>query len=159
MCYIWTDVHEMGNTGFASAFSITLKELANLEKQHDEDRFRELCLCTRQKSYAEGSKCGHRHEEMFIEGIAVGNTLSSFLQRIISYNNIRYKINQQQLPCWQLTVFLYQDRSNEQNHRDNDTHHLCFQVVVLVFVVVFVVMMMTTVFAMIVLMCHIPFCF
>ena len=157
MSYVWTYIHKMGNTGFASSFSIALKEFANLKKQHDEDRFRKFCFCTWKESDAEGSECGHRHEEMFVEGVAVGYTLSGFLQRVIAYNNIRYKINQQQLPCRQLIVFLYQDCSNEQYDRDNDTHHLFLQVVVLV--VMFVFVMMTTVFAMIVLMCHIPICF
>ena len=36
-----------------------------------------------------------RHQEVLIEGIAVGDSLSSLFQRVVAYYQIRYEIDEQ----------------------------------------------------------------
>ena len=50
-----------------------------------EDGLWKLCLGSRQETDAEGSDGGYRHEEMLVEGIAAGESLGGFLQRVVSY--------------------------------------------------------------------------
>ena len=85
MCHIGPYVHQMTDTAAALTLSITLKEFANLEEQHDENGLRKLSFGTWQEADTEGADGGNRHEEMLIEGIAVSNTLDSLLQRVVTY--------------------------------------------------------------------------
>ena len=83
--HVGADVHQVGNALAALAFGIALKEFANLEEQHHEDGLGELGLCPREEADAEGTDGGNRHQEVLIEGIAVGDSLSSLFQRVVAY--------------------------------------------------------------------------
>ena len=95
MCHIGTNVHQMGNAFTAFALGIAFKEFTDLEKQHDEDRFRELRLGTRQETDAECPNSGNRHEEMLVESLSVHQSLSGFLERVKTNNQIRNQIDEQ----------------------------------------------------------------
>ena len=96
MCHVGTDIHEVGNAVTALTFGIALEEFANLEEQHDEDGLRIFCLGTRQETDAQGSDGSYRHEEMFVEHVALRDAFPCFVQCLVTYQQIRYKINQQQ---------------------------------------------------------------
>ena len=85
MRYIRPYIHEVGNAVATLALGVALKEFANLEEQHDEDGLRELGLSTRQEADAEGTDGGHRHEEMFVEHVALGNAFPCLVQRLMAY--------------------------------------------------------------------------
>ena len=89
----------MGNAVAAFTLGIAFEELADLEEEHHEDRLGELGLCTRQEANAECTDGCHRHEEMLVEGIAVGHALNGFVKRFVSDEQIGYEINKEQLPC------------------------------------------------------------
>ena len=105
----------MGNTRAAFPFCISLEQFANLKEKHDEDGLRKLRLRTWQEADGQCTQCGNGHEEMLIEGITMGKTFGGFFQRAETHQQIRYKINQQQLPCGQIASMLYQHGSDEQN--------------------------------------------
>ena len=75
----------MGDALSALSFSIALKEFTHLEEEHHEDGLRELRLCPRQEADAEGADGSNRHQEVLVEGIAVGDTLPSLMQRFVAY--------------------------------------------------------------------------
>ena len=85
MSHIWTDIHQMGDTVAALAFGVTLEEFANLEEKHHENGLRKFVLGTRKEADAESSDGGNRHEEMFIERIATGDTFPSLMQCLVAY--------------------------------------------------------------------------
>ena len=93
--HVGADVHQMGNALAALPFGIALEEFADLEEQHHEDGLGELGLCPREEADAEGADGGYRHQEVLIEGIAVGDSLSSLFQRVVAYYQIRYEIDEQ----------------------------------------------------------------
>ena len=85
MGYVWTDVHQMRNTLTTLPFSITLKEFAHLEEEHYKDCLRKLRLSSWQEADAEGADGSDGHEEMFVEGVAVGDTLPGLVKRLMTY--------------------------------------------------------------------------
>ena len=85
MRHIRSNVHEVSNTLAALSLGVALEELTNLEEQHDEHRLGELRLSAGQEPDAEGTDGGHRHQEVFVESIAVSHTLSGLLQRLVAY--------------------------------------------------------------------------
>ena len=85
MSHVGPDVHQMADALTALALGIALEELAHLEEEHDEDRLGELGLGTRQEADAEGSDSGDGHEEMLVEGIAMGNSLPRLMERLMAY--------------------------------------------------------------------------
>ena len=89
MRHVWTDVHQVCNALTALALGIAFEQLTHLEEQHDEDGFGKLRLGSREEPDAKGTDGGHRHEEMLIEDIAVGNTFNSLMQGLVTYYNIR----------------------------------------------------------------------
>ena len=84
----------MGNTLTALPFGIALEEFTHLEEQHDEDSLGKLCLGTRKETNAEGTDGGYRHQEMLVESIAVHDTLCCFHQRLVTYQQVRYEIDE-----------------------------------------------------------------
>ena len=97
----------MGNTLATLSFGIALKQFANLEEQHDENGLRKLRLSTGQKADEQGSDGGNRHQEMFVESLAVNESLSRLFQRIVTNQQIGYQIDQQQLPGRQFESVFY----------------------------------------------------
>ena len=89
----------MSDAVAAFTFGIAFEEFADLEEEHHEDRLGELRLCARQEADAECTDGCHRHEEMLVEGIAVGHALNGFVKRFVSDEQIGYEINKEQLPC------------------------------------------------------------
>ena len=85
MRHIRTDVHQVTDALTTLALGITLKEFAHLEEEHHKHCLRELCFCPRQETDAQGADGGHRHQEMLVERLAVGNSLGSFHQGVVSY--------------------------------------------------------------------------
>ena len=83
----------MGDTLATFAFGVTFKKLTDLEKQHDEDRFGELGFGPWQETNAKCSNGGNRHEEMFVESLAMSQSLGSFLQCVEADEQIRNQIN------------------------------------------------------------------
>ena len=95
MRHIRPDIHEVGNAVATLTLSIAFEKFANLEEQHDEDGLRELSLGTREEADAEGADGGHRHEEMFVEHVALGNTFPCLMQRVVTYQKVWNQIYQQ----------------------------------------------------------------
>ena len=95
---IGADVHQVGDALAAAPFGETLEEFADLEEQHNEYSFLERCLRSRQEADAERSDSGYRHQEMFVEGIAVRDTLGRLLQGFVAYEQIRNEVDKEQLP-------------------------------------------------------------
>ena len=126
----------MSDAVTAFTLGIAFEELADLEEKHHEDRLGELCLCTRQEANAECTDGCHRHEEMLVEGIAVGHALYGFVKCFVSDEQIGYEINKEQLPCGQLAVLLDDDGCYEKYYRNGDERELAFQTAVLMFVMV-----------------------
>ena len=83
--HIRSDIHQVCNAPSALPLGIALEELAYLEEEHDEDRLWKLRLSTRQKADGEGSDGGYRHQEVFVEGVAMSHTLGRLLQRLVAY--------------------------------------------------------------------------
>ena len=83
----------MSDAVAAFAFGVTLEEFADLEEEHHEDGLRELGLRARQEAYAEGADGGHRHQEVFVEGLAVRQTLRRLFQRVEADKQVRHQID------------------------------------------------------------------
>ena len=85
MRHIWTYVHQMGDAVAGLALGVTLEEFANLEEKHHEDSLWILRLGSGEKTYQQGTDSGDGHEEMFVEGVAVGDTLPGLVERLVAY--------------------------------------------------------------------------
>ena len=85
VCHIGAYVHQVCYAVAALALGVVLEQLAHLEKQHHKDCFGKFRLGSRQEADAQGTDGGHRHQEVLVEGIAVGQSLGSLLQRVVSY--------------------------------------------------------------------------
>jgi hypothetical protein len=84
---------------------------------------------------------------MFVERLAVRQSLGGFLERVEANNQIRDQIDEKHLPSRQVATFLDDDCSNQQKYREGNSDDLLFQatLVMVVFVFtafVFVVMML-----------------
>ena len=132
MCHVRTDIHQMGDAATALSLGIALEEFTYLEEQHDEDGLWDLGLGTRQKTDGKSADGGHRHQEVLVEGIAVCQTLGSFFQRLVTYQQIRNEIDQQQLPCRQRPLMLDDDGAYQQHRRQKNQRQLLAQRVLLV---------------------------
>ena len=75
----------MGDALLALTLRIGFKELANLEEEHHEDCLRELMFGSRHESDAQCAKRCNGHEEVFVEGFSVCQSLCSFLERLVAY--------------------------------------------------------------------------
>ena len=98
MGHIRTDIHQVRNALTALPLGITLKQFAQLEEKHDKHRLWKFRLSTWQEADAEGADSSYGHQEMLVEGIAFQEALQRFLQCVVTYQQVRYQINQQQLP-------------------------------------------------------------
>ncbi len=85
MGHVGADVHQVRYALAALAFSIAFEKLADLEKQHDEHRLWKLRLSPREETDAKCPDGGNRHEEMFVEGLAMRQALGGLLQRVETY--------------------------------------------------------------------------
>ena len=72
---VWTDVHEVSDAVAGLALGVTLEEFANLKEEHHEDSLGVLGLGTREETDQQGSDGSDGHEDMFVEGVAVGDSL------------------------------------------------------------------------------------
>ena len=78
-------VHQMGDAVTALAFGVTLEEFANLEEKHHEDSLWILRLGSGEKTYQQGTDSSDGHEEVLIEGVAVGDTLPGLVECLVAY--------------------------------------------------------------------------
>ena len=78
-------VHQMGDAVTALAFGVALEEFTDLEEEHHEDGLGVLGLGTGEKTYQQGTDSGDGHEEMFVEGVAVGDALPGLVERLVAY--------------------------------------------------------------------------
>ena len=78
-------VHEVGDAVAGLALSVTLEEFTDLEEEHHEDGLRVLGLGTGEETDQEGTDGGDGHEEVLIEGVAVGDTLPGLVKRLMTY--------------------------------------------------------------------------
>ena len=85
MRHIRPYIHQMGDTVAGLTLGVALEELADLEEEHHEDRFRILGLGFGEETDTEGTDGGDGHEEVLVEGIAVGDALPSLVQRLVAY--------------------------------------------------------------------------
>lgn len=115
MSHVRTDVHEVGDTLTALSLGIALEEFTNLEEEHDEDRLRELRLCSGQETDAECTDGGNGHEEVLVKGIPMHHTLYCLFQCVMSDEQVGDKIYQQQLPGRQVAVFLNDDGCHQKD--------------------------------------------
>ena len=95
MRHIGTDVHQVGDAFTTFALGITFKKLTDLEKQHYKDRLGELRLGTWQETDAKCPDSSDGHKEMFVERLAVRQSLGGFLERVKTYDQIRNQIDKQ----------------------------------------------------------------
>ena len=116
----------MSNAVTALALGVGFEKLTDLEKKHDENRFRKLCLCPWEEANTKRADGGNRHEEMFVEGFSMCQTLGGFLECVESDEQVGYQIDEEHLPCGQVTAFLDDDRANQQNHRGGNLDDLLF---------------------------------
>ena len=80
---------------------------------------------------------------MFIEGIAMSNSLNRLTQGAPPHQQIGYQINQQQLPDRELKAFLDDGSSNKQHHRGNNQCYFSFRPTLLMMMVVMIMSMAT----------------
>ena len=104
----------------APAFGVGLEYLSHSEEQHDEDGFGKLGLRSGQEADAEGPDGGYGHQEVLVEHISVRDALGRFLQRRCSDQQVRYQIDEKQLPCRQGAVLFYDYRPGQQDCCDGD---------------------------------------
>ena len=78
----------MSNAVTALPLGIALEKFTHLKEEHHKDRFRKLRLGSWQKTDTERTDGGNGHEEMLVEGFAMSDTLSSLMQRFMSYQQI-----------------------------------------------------------------------
>ena len=95
---IGTHLHKVRYAASALAFGIALSPFAHLEKQHHCNCFGKSLVASGQKAYRECADGGYRHEEMLVEGIAVRQSFSGFLQCREAYQEVCREIEQQSLP-------------------------------------------------------------
>ena len=142
----------MGNAATTLSLGVALEEFANLEEQHDEDGFGELCLGTWQETYGKGADGGYRHQEMFVEGIAVHQSFDGFLQRFVTYQQVRNEIDQQQLPRRQCPLMFDDDSDSQQQGGNDDERQLTAQRVLLMMVFMLMMMFMLVMMFMLMMM-------
>lgn len=104
----------MGDAVPAFALGIGLEKFSYLEKQHDEDGFREFALRSGQKSYAQGTDGGDGHEEILVEHISAGDSLNGFFKCAESYEQVWDEIYCQHRQHVRRETFFYKDRNCEQ---------------------------------------------
>ena len=80
-----TDVHEVGDAVAGLALSVTLEEFTNLKEKHHEYCLGVLGLGSGKETDEQGTDSGDGHEEMFVEGVTVGDTLPCLVQRLVAY--------------------------------------------------------------------------
>ena len=85
----------MGNALAALALGIAFEKLADLEKQHDKDRLGKLRLGSWQETNTKCPNGGDGHKKMFVERLAVRQSLGCFLERVEADNQIRNQIDEQ----------------------------------------------------------------
>ena len=132
----------MGNAVATLSLSIALEEFSYLEEKHDKYRLRKLCLCPWQKTDAESSDSGYRHEEVLIEDIPVHQSFQSLFQGVVANEQIGHEVNQEQLPQRQTQVLLDEDGDDEQDGCDDNQGELFLQAVLVVMMLMFMLMMM-----------------
>ena len=91
----------------AFALGGSLKELAQLEEEHDEDRLGELRLGSRQEAYAECADGGDAHEEVLVEELAMSHSLDRLAEYVVPYNKVWHEVDQEELPHWERRGALY----------------------------------------------------
>ena len=112
---VGTNIHQVGYAAPAAPFGDMLKQLPYLEKEHNEHRFGELRLGTRQKTNGQRANGSDGHQKVFVQRFAVCKALRSLFQGVESGHQIWHKVNQQQLPGGQIALMLYYYRCNQQN--------------------------------------------
>ena len=109
------DVHERGNRAAAPSDGNVLKQLADLEKDHDECRLRIFSDC-------EGAERGQRHQQGLVKELSVQQISHGIGQHGVSGNQIRHgKERQPPKPADR-----DQPRGNQQYHGRNDAEQGCF---------------------------------
>ena len=155
---IGTDVHQVRNRFAALSFGIAFKEFADLEEEHHEDGFGELCLGTWEESDAESAQCRDGHEEVFVKWFAFHHAFDGFLDGVKSHYEVGDKIDEQQLPGGQCVVVLdiYCDEEQNDGHCNLDDRFLhstfVMMVVMMMSFFIMVVVMMPFVIMFVVVM-------
>ena len=85
MRHVGPYVHQMGDAVTAPALGIALEELAHLEEKHHEHGLGELGLGARQETNAKCADGGDGHEEVLVEGVAVGDALPCLPECLMPY--------------------------------------------------------------------------
>ena len=114
--HVRPDVHQMGDAVTAPPLRIGLEQFADLEKQHNEYRFRKLRLRTRQEAYAQRAEGGQRHQEMLVEHVSMPDAPGRLQQCLAADKQVRNQVNQQQLPGLP-TVGMFQDYGRDEQQR------------------------------------------
>ena len=103
---------------------------------------------------------------MLVEPVAVRDALGGLVQCLVSGHEVGDEIDEQQLPCGQFRVFLYQYGGNQQYRCRRYLNDLLAQAVfvvmpvfMLLFMCMFVVKMLLMSAVFTVFVCHCPKCF
>ena len=79
---------------------------------------------------------------MLIESLTMNESFGRFFQCVMTDEQIGNEIDQQQLPCGQLIVFLDPYCADKEESRNDDKHDTVSHAVVMVFVMMFVMVFM-----------------
>ena len=146
---VGTYLHQVSNGTAALSFGIALEELAHLEEQHHEDGFGKLGLSARQEADGQCPDGSYRHEQVLVEGIAVGQSLGSLLQCLVAGKEVGHEIDEEQLPGGEMSVMLDEGCRDERQRGRDDDGELAAQAPFFVFMVVFMMLMMLVAFVMV----------
>ena len=85
-----------------------------LGKQHHEHCLGELVVRAWHEPDGERTQRGNRHEEIFVQRLAMRHSLCRLSQHIVASDEVRHEINQQQLPRGQAARLFDDDAYDEQ---------------------------------------------
>ena len=143
----------MGHGAARAAFRDALEELADLEEQHDEDRFGELRLSARQEADRERAEGGDAHQEVLVQRLAFSERLGGFLERVPAHDEVGDQVDQEVLPGGPVRLLLDDDGGRQQDGGKHDLDdalpHAAFLLAVVVMVVLVLVARMAFVMLMV----------
>ena len=79
-----------------------------------------MCFCPRQETDAQGAQRGDGHQEVLVQGLAVGDGLRGLPERLPSRDEVGDEVKEQVLPGFPVRIAFDQDGCGEQRGRQDD---------------------------------------
>ena len=79
------NLHQVCNAVATLSLGIALKQLTHLKEQHHKHRLGKLCFGPWQETYTQGTDGSNTHQEVLVKRLALQQTLSRLLQRVMPY--------------------------------------------------------------------------